>query len=320
MFYFKLLLILSLHSLSTSSDLSSLLSLNCVPPPKPPPIINKTIQTLFHNLTTQLPKPRFATSIITSQTNQFSGLMQCRSDLSQAQCNICTQTASNTILSLCPYSLSVTAWFDGCCVQYSPGSTSSDLVNNTQKISCSNKTGIINRAQFEPVLETLLLKLRAEVSFPTHHNFAKGEIKFGSNNTVYAVVECLRFLSPKECDGCARRGMERLQEHCGGKEGGYVVLGFCIVRFESDPFFFSLSSEANRSDTGGKGYWEKGSVGYVGESREKMVVLAWGIGVVCILVVVCLWWFLKRTVVNRAKVGSSSMVGDDAGDSVQANL
>ncbi|XP_059446853.1 cysteine-rich repeat secretory protein 38-like [Corylus avellana] len=281
------LLIFSLISFTTVVlPLPSLLSINCTPP------FQKAHQV------------------------QSSSFTQCRLDLTPKNCTLCAQNAKQTISNLCPTADAVSAWFDGCYIEYDHNnSTTSSLVHleSTAAWFCSHQATAVDRSgQFELVLEILLLRLRSDVNLATHLGFSTGEIKYGNGSSVYALAECVRYLSPKECEVCVGKGIEKLYKYCGGKEGGTVVAGYCTVRYESFRFFSDLENAGGPDSDGGSGavpIRESGKGGCIG--FKVKAALVWGAGIVCVALVLLSGWLMRRSVINKAKISSFGDGDDD---------
>ncbi|KAK6159970.1 hypothetical protein DH2020_003351 [Rehmannia glutinosa] len=243
--------------------------------------------------------------------------MQCRPGLGPNKCTLCANIARNTILNLCQNSTSVSAWFDGCYIQITSTIYSDNAYMDISHHSCSGRAKNQDPARFVPALGTLFLKLRADVNIATHHGFSHGEIAYENNinrseSKIYGLVECVRSLSPQECDSCVERAIEKLQFYCGGKnDGGTVVYGLCLVRFDSSEFYDGGVNYAGGDEVSGNfsTVWE----GENGECKKSLVMAYWGGGVACFVVFVLLAWLLRRTVLNRAKVGAlGSAVFDES--------
>lgn len=277
------------------SSVPPLLSLSCMPSPSN---INP-MKTLLDNLTMETPTSHYATF----RQGRYTGLMQCRPGLSPKNCALCADAARVTILNLCPNSIGVSAWFDGCYVQIS-SIVFSDT--NISSHSCSARDAVGDPARFVPALGTLFLKLRADVNIPTHGGFSHREIGFENINRggskIYGIVECVRSLSPQECDSCVAKASDELLFYCGGKNGGVLVHGGCLVRFESSEFYH----EEDASSEGGGASFSVGE-GENGGGKKKVVVVywMWSGGVGCFVVVVVLAWLLRTTVLKRGQVGTS---------------
>ncbi|KAI3467360.1 hypothetical protein Pfo_024023 [Paulownia fortunei] len=295
------------HSINFTSLPPLLLSLRCTSSPS-----NQTnahhninpVETLLDNLTSESPKSHFTTLNTSFGQERYTGLMQCRLGLGPKMCTICARIARNTILNLCQNSKAVSAWFDGCYVRIILMSSSDYAYMNISNHSCWSRAKNQDPARFVPALGTLLLKLRADVNIATHHGFSHGEIAYGNTNRseskIYGLVECVRSLSPQECDSCIGKANEKLQFYCGGENGGTVVYGLCLVRFDSNEFYHGEVNSAGGGVSGNFTVWE----GENGGCKKKFVMAYWGGGVACFLVLVLLAWLLRRTVLNRARVGT----------------
>ncbi|XP_010265088.1 PREDICTED: cysteine-rich repeat secretory protein 38-like [Nelumbo nucifera] len=306
---------------SPASPLPSLLALNCNPPPtNNTSTDNKAIEALLHNLTTQVTKTSFAISTVSLNANRFDGIMQCRLDLSPTACALCVRFAKRSISGVCPSSEAVTAWFDGCYLHYYNHYKFSRRIGipvSTQ----SSQIYVMDRAKFQLALQTLLLQLRAGISLPSHLGFFNGKILYGANSSrVYALAECIRSVPLKECEVCMDKGIEKLYECCGGREGGVVVAGDCVIRFETYQFFSGQMFYAGGSDSGGWSgivSYDESENGNGWQGLKVKVAWGWFVGVACLSGLVLGAWLLRRKVVNRAKVG---IAGTENGDKVECKV
>ncbi|KAL8518731.1 hypothetical protein ACS0TY_009911 [Phlomoides rotata] len=250
----------------------------------------------------EAPKSHFSTLNATFRQELYTGLMQCRPALGPENCTLCAKIARSTILNLCRNSNTVSAWFDGCYVQIS-----SNILNH----SCSGRDSNQDPVRFLPALGALFLKLRADIEISTHHGFSYQEIGFGlkdrSEHKIYGLVECVRTLSPQECDSCIEKAIEKLLFYCGGKDGATLVHGLCFVRFDSNEFYhWGVNSSARGGVTGNFTIFTVGNgEGENGGRLQKLVMEYWVSGVACFLLFTLTVWLLRRRALNKAKVGSS---------------
>lgn len=302
----SLIFIFYLLPIFHTSPLPSLLALNCTPKNHQSfDDDNSTLSFLIH-LTYEAQKTHFATF----KSNQFTGFMQCRLDLNQPNCSFCIKYAKNTILRLCPNSTFVVAWFNGCYIKYSQNNNNNNIqdnennttITNVFNYSCSTKPPLKDRAHYDPALETLLLYLRAEV---THRWFAYGELTYGKNGgKIYGMVDCLRVSTAEECDSCVGKGIERVEEQCGGRVGGFVVVdGLCLVWHESFKFF--LDSIIVSSTSGSRTIFKDGEKGNrVTCLREKNLLFLGIVAVFIVGLVAICGCLVSRSIMNVAKVGN----------------
>ncbi|XP_043705051.1 cysteine-rich repeat secretory protein 38-like [Telopea speciosissima] len=284
----------------------SLLALNCTSQHKQTFIPNKSITSFFDILISTINATRLVAFKVGTRPDPFDGFMQCRLDLSFTACALCARVAKDTISTLCPNPESVTAWFNGCYIQYYNDSKFSQAVQVFS--STSNKQSkIIEMGRFEVALEILLLQLRASITVASHLGFSRGEIVYGRNESrIYAVAECVRLVSLRDCEICVGDGIKKLHECCGGKVGGVVVAGHCMVQFEVYQFFSRSITYGNTTGSDSEGetrvvsYKERENDGSSG-FRLK-VVRAWGVGAVLFMGIIVGAWLLKRKIVNTAKV------------------
>ncbi|KAL7091433.1 hypothetical protein ACP275_12G105800 [Erythranthe tilingii] len=304
-FFFVSSVVSGLSAISTNCTLLSLRCINTSPSNATHHHNINPIETLLDNLTSVAPKSHFTNLTATFGPQRYSGLMQCRPGFGPKTCTLCAKKAHNTISNLCRNSNTVSAWFDGCYVRISLMTGSYDTINNVSNHSCSGRAKNRDPARFEPAMGTLFLKLRAEVNIATRYGFSYGEIAYGESEIIYGLVECVRSLTTNECGSCVEKAVEKLMFYCGGENGGTVVNGLCLVRFDGEEFY--NSGEVSVSSDGGGGAWgnftENGG-GCVKKVAVAVVVRYWGGGAGCFLVFVFLAWLLRRAALNRAKVAA----------------
>ena len=148
------------------------------------------------------------------------------------------------------------------------------------------------------------------------HGLSYGELSYGKNGRkIYGTVECLRILSHEECEPCLGQGMGRVQEQCGGRMGGIVVVkGGCLVRFGSSKFFFDIQGHGDGSMSStiivkGWGNGEDGNSNVGSVKRVFLLILGMCVAFVA-MVGVC-GCLVRISIVNRARVGTDSGVGGD---------
>ncbi|XP_031270859.1 putative cysteine-rich repeat secretory protein 10 [Pistacia vera] len=157
----------------------------------------------------------------------------------------------------CPNATAVTAWLDDCYLHYfSSQYANLDTINYW---SCHNQTKVM-----EPTAETLMLRLRADIKMAIHLRFS--------------TRKCVHDVSPEDCEICVGKSFQKLYERCGGREGGTVFSGHCIVRNEGYKFFSNIKGGGwligNDSGFGGVRIWESNEDGGSdGSFRVKVAVI-----------------------------------------------
>ncbi|XP_002522420.4 putative cysteine-rich repeat secretory protein 25 [Ricinus communis] len=305
-----ILFIFFITPFSMASKFPSILSLACTPPPPKTSLMNNiSITVLVDSIVSSMPNY----SAFHVGTTEYNGVMQCLPDLTPDLCTFCANNAKQTIQKLCPNATAVTAWFDGCYLQYYSRKDDLDEVTNC---SGSKQTSIQDRGHFELKLEALLLRLRAEIYLTTHYRFSTGHIENRHGGRIYALVKCILPLTLEECGACVAKGIDKVYGHCGGKEGGTAANGYCIVRYESYKFFSYFPTNnggINEIGSGGRvqvavrdrNRGERKDDHHMSKvNRVEVGLLLWGIGVVCFVVIVFSAWLLKRTITNKAKVAA----------------
>ncbi|PIA62645.1 hypothetical protein AQUCO_00200572v1 [Aquilegia coerulea] len=275
------LLVLLLHC-STKSSLPLLQALNCT---LPSPQSNK-INILTNSTLDKLWAKASQTGYASFNLNHFKVNMQCRINLPANVCAQCLHDARHAILTRCPKSDSVTAWFD-------------DL------------------ALFNSALKTLLLQLRTSINLASHRKYSHAEISYSNTSSkLYGLAECDQSVSAKECEVCVGEAVNKLFICCGAKQGGIVAAASCMVQFASYRLYSLPTPAVGRSDSG-----RTSDIINTDYSKTRIcagltmkVVWAWCVGVACFIALVIGTWLLRRNIVNTAQVTTASEASFEVGN------
>lgn len=77
------------------------------------------LNLLFSSLILNTPKTGFSTAIEGEPPYQVYGLALCRGDIDQDTCTSCLNSASQSIVQLCPYPNGGIVWYNNCGIPYS---------------------------------------------------------------------------------------------------------------------------------------------------------------------------------------------------------
>ncbi|OVA10440.1 Protein kinase domain [Macleaya cordata] len=173
------------------------------------------------------------------------GLVQCRPDVSMAECVSCMNTSSVELPQFCNRSVEAYLVLDRCLLRYSNLRFFSQLDNvgigSVFIKNVSNDAVAFNR-QVVDLLQNLtsiaLLK-------PSKYQTGKIAIKFNSNDssstTIYGMVECTQDLSSTDCSTCLESLINKIPSCCSGNIGAWVLRPSCQLRYEPTLFYGSLS-------------------------------------------------------------------------------
>lgn len=194
--------------------------------------LNKLMGYIYH----QAPPTGFGLGSIGQDPNKAHGLALCRGDVSSSDCKSCITEASRQIHQSCPYSKGAQIWYDECLLKYSDEQFFGQI-DNGSKLIMWNAKNVSNPVTFNQKSKELLSQLAKEASVKPKV-YAAGELELGYNNTMklYGLAQCTRDLSHSNCKICLDGIIADLPNCCDGKEGGRVITGSCIIRYEIYPF------------------------------------------------------------------------------------
>ncbi|GLJ22406.1 hypothetical protein SUGI_0421780 [Cryptomeria japonica] len=140
----------------------------------------------------------FNTSSRGQSPNKVYGLLQCMGNISAAKCSNCSMEANSTIQEVCGNDIG-----------------GRDFISTTS---------------------ALLSNLSEKAYSPANNLFAVGSVNYSTSDTIYALVQCWRDISIKDCRSCLFQGRQQLEQCCSSKQGAQALSGSCTVRFEIYPF------------------------------------------------------------------------------------
>ncbi|EOA36489.1 hypothetical protein CARUB_v10011141mg [Capsella rubella] len=171
----------------------------------------------------------------------FYAKFQCRGDISESKCRSCLYTAFAGIRRLCPNMQGRKIWYDNCILDLSSTYTYDKIdykhvfyLHNAKDVSGDIKS-------FNKNTKALLYKLKEKASrkdqkrYRKDYLYAAGEESLGKMK-LYAMAQCTRDLSFKNCSVCLDWIMAKLPRCCNGKQGGRVLNPNCNFRYELYPF------------------------------------------------------------------------------------
>ncbi|XP_010913053.1 cysteine-rich receptor-like protein kinase 6 isoform X2 [Elaeis guineensis] len=170
--------------------------------------------------------------------NQIYGLALCRGDVNASLCRSCLDTASQDIVSRCPYKIEAIVWYDDCVLHYSnlwSLATTEDL----GEIYMWNVNNITtDRPLFEKLVGELLSAITYWAAYNTTMRFATGEAKFTTDfPMIYGLVQCTPDLWPSKCQQCLQDIFDPLQTYFQGRPGARVLAVHCNYRYEVYNFY-----------------------------------------------------------------------------------
>ncbi|CAN6457977.1 unnamed protein product [Victoria cruziana] len=190
----------------------------------------------------------FYNTTIGQSPDQIHGLVQCHEDISTSDCRTCADSAASQILQQCPNSMTAVIWLDVCLLRYS----SFDFFGTVDesKEAYVNKDSIPNPPQFKQLLRSFFNNL--SLSATTKNSslmYATDSVWYTDSVALYALVECTRDLSLTSCDSCLKTSILAIWQCCSAKTGARILSSSCVIRYDIEPFYGSLTPAPARPPT-----------------------------------------------------------------------
>ncbi|MCO5605017.1 hypothetical protein L7F22_059193 [Adiantum nelumboides] len=205
----------------------------------PPPLsfasaspYDTNLVSLKSNLATSSASRRFS-SIVSGTEQYVYGMYQCFSYLTLSQCSSCVATATNTATKNCPQSVTARIELDGCSFLYQNISINS---SSSSRLVAGFVSGSVNHDSTFLASRTAVL-LNVSTSAP----YAPNRYSSASlGDMIYAVAQCHEYVTQDECLQCLGNATDTGGFGLGNDTGARIILGSCIFRYESNPFYTDI--------------------------------------------------------------------------------
>lgn len=179
---------------------------------------------------------KFYYTSIGNQPDRVFGLFMCLDYVTDVSCQECITIASTDFMKLCPNAKEAVMWEELCQVRYSYKDFYGKL-NVTGNIPRRNLKNISEPEQFRSTVSDTLINLTKQAAFDSVANmyYATGEVPF-IDRTIYALVQCSRDISGKDCNTCLQIAITDILTCCYFTIGARVMSNSCYLRYELYPF------------------------------------------------------------------------------------
>lgn len=185
----------------------------------------------------------FNATIGQDDSDKVYALGLCRGDSSSNACYSCINSSIHDLIAQCPNQKEAISWAgDPCLVRYSDRSFFGILELDKYSEEGYNVNDIKsnNLTQFYLVWESLMDMVVRKASMGSSRlKYATGEADFTTFLKIYALMQCTPDLSQDDCDSCLRETVGSYERCCHGKQGGYVEMANCWLRWDLYPFYTS---------------------------------------------------------------------------------
>ncbi|KAK6914146.1 Gnk2-homologous domain [Dillenia turbinata] len=189
-------------------------------------VYSQALSALFSSLVSQSSKSKFYKTSSGGGQTSFSGLFQCRGDLSTNDCYNCVSKLPQMTDQLCGKTEAARVQLLGCYISYEiNGFAQVSGLEMLYKIcSATNVAG----TGFE---------LRRDSAFQVMENGVSSGNGFytTSYQSVYVLGQCESDLGSSDCVSCVQSAVQRAQVECGSSISGQVYLQKCFVSYSYYP-------------------------------------------------------------------------------------
>ncbi|MCO5576436.1 hypothetical protein L7F22_030246 [Adiantum nelumboides] len=187
----------------------------------------------LNTLLTDLKQKAGSSSYHVRRAATLSGAYQCRGDLAPDACSKCVSDAAQSALSSCPSAIGSRVQLNGCFLRYENYTFAVPDSSIVLELCNVNKD---ESSAFQSQVSNLLGKVTAAA--PANGRlFASAMSALSSNATLYALAQCLGYLSQTECSHCLAAHPTSWQD-CDHAVGAQIHSVSCYYRFEIYPFFY----------------------------------------------------------------------------------
>ncbi|KAK9155890.1 hypothetical protein Sjap_003370 [Stephania japonica] len=193
------------------------------------------LNLLFPSLISNGSRDGFFNATSGNIPNAAYGLVQCRGDISNEDCNGCLNFAEQNISSSCMEGRRAYLRYENCILRYSDEPFFSRIDTNETRLMPSPNFASDGDLLWQQV-DSLIRRLTNEAASKPS-KYESGIINYTNSKPLYGMVQCTRDLSEKDCLSCFQEMIKGVYYACRGKEGCRATCPSCVVRYEVDLFF-----------------------------------------------------------------------------------
>ncbi|XP_021863469.2 cysteine-rich repeat secretory protein 55 [Spinacia oleracea] len=209
--------------------------------------ISANIDHLLTDIVTKFQQgATFVESSYGENNNTVYGLAQCRGDLGSKDCLACIQDAAKQVRELCPSQSDARIWYDYCFLRHSQDQFFTHL-DTSNGFLYANTAHVTDPDMFNHELGNIFKKIVSKAVKPSSGGLAKDKKKLTDFETLYALVQCTRDLSPLSCAQCLGEAIQNFGGFCSNSQGCRVLYSSCYIRYELYPYFFPLDGQSPKN-------------------------------------------------------------------------
>ncbi|KAK6264915.1 hypothetical protein SCA6_020349 [Theobroma cacao] len=225
-------------------------------------LLNSSFQNNLNNLLSLLPSEasvsKYNNTSYGNGTDRVYGQYLCLDYVSYETCQDCISVASKAITYLCPNRTEAVVWEEDCQLRYSDNNFFGRL-NVADNFCKDNIINISDPVHFQSIVENKLRNLTKRAAFNSSANmYAAGGEPYTADDTLYAMVQCTRDLSPDDCNECLEAAIKDVSSECYASRGARLLSRSCYLRYELYAFYDGAkepSVSTEKKGGGGRKIW-----------------------------------------------------------------
>ncbi|XP_038689950.1 cysteine-rich repeat secretory protein 38-like isoform X2 [Tripterygium wilfordii] len=200
------------------------------------------LNSLLNSLPTSVsPHGGFYKTSAGKDSDKIYGLVQCRGDVSAADCANCTKESTKAALQDCPRSKKVKVWFKWCFLRYSD--------ENFFGIWDQSSVALTNDTNFEDSsMVSKGLNFMDELASTAPEQplmFQTAVLDGGESGKRYGMGQCIRDISRSDCSRCLDAQLVTFRTTIGNKRGWEIYGSSCSMWYHDFQFYFNISTPVN---------------------------------------------------------------------------
>ncbi|CAL5344668.1 unnamed protein product [Camellia sinensis] len=211
-------------------------------------LFQSNLENLLHSMSSNSSVSNSFNTTTGNDQDRLFGLFLCYNFVSKDDCKNCIASASQDIQKLCENSNEAVVWEEKCQLRYANESFFGhlDVTGNIWKDNKQNVSGD-ELGRFSSVVNETLHNLSRFAAFnPSYGMYATGAVNFTDTETIYALVQCTRDLSPYDCNTCLEIAIANTSSCCSESRGARLLSPSCYLRYEFYAFYEGATSENPR--------------------------------------------------------------------------
>ncbi|RZC84915.1 hypothetical protein C5167_047701 [Papaver somniferum] len=242
-------------------------------------VYSQALSGLFTSLISQSSKTKFFKASAGGNGGgsvSFTGIFQCRGDLSNGDCYSCVSKLPKIIDNMCGKTIAGRVQLTGCYVSYAVSNF--PVISGVQMLYKTCGRSQASGVGFEERRDTAFASV-ADGIVNQNNGFYTSQYQ-----SVYVLAQCEGDLSTNDCGECVKTVVQKSQVECGSSISGQIYLNKCYMTYTYYPNGIS-KKDSPGDGAGGGGGGGGGAAQNTGKTIAIVVGGAAGVGflVICLM-------------------------------------